>query len=248
MKHLFLLLALFGCYSVSLSHNNKIKKHKEKSHCNMNDTSKYRIRAQNLSNELKRKGISDRRVLDAIRKIPRHRFVVEDLSDRAYEDRALPIEKGQTISQPYTVAFQTELLRVKKGEKILEIGTGSGYQAAVLCEIGAEVYSIERIHDLHIQAKNLLNELGYNPVLVYGDGYEGLPEQAPFDKILVTAATKERPETLIKQLRIGGWMVAPMGDSLGQKMKVIKRVKADKFVESEHGSFIFVPMKKGTEK
>lgn len=214
----------------------------------MTDTSENNNdRARKLAGELKRKGISDKRVLEAIGKIPRHAFVDESLSDFAYLDRPLPIERGQTISQPYTVAFQTELLQLKPGEKILEIGTGSGYQAAVLCEMDAEVYSIERHKELYLKAKNTLNELGYYPMLFFGDGFEGLPEHAPFDKILITAAPEERPEKLLKQLRIGGWMVAPVGGRQGQKMTVIRRADTDTFSESEHGNFIFVPMQEGTE-
>ncbi|HBU45590.1 MAG TPA: protein-L-isoaspartate O-methyltransferase, partial [Porphyromonadaceae bacterium] len=161
--------------------------------------------------------------------------------------RPLPIEKGQTISQSYTVAFQPELLQLKPGEKVLEIGTGSGYQAAVLCEMGADVYSIERYQELHLQAKETLNKLGYYPRLFFGDGFEGLPQHAPFDKILVTAAPEKTPEKLLNQLKIGGWMVAPIGGRQGQRMTVIKRISNDKFRESEHGDFIFVPMQKGTD-
>jgi protein-L-isoaspartate(D-aspartate) O-methyltransferase len=169
------------------------------------------------------------------------------LADMAYLDRPLPIESGQTISQPYTVAFQTELLQLKPGEKVLEIGTGSGYQAAVLCEMGAEVYSIERYRELYLTAKERLNRLGYTPQLFHGDGYEGLPEQAPFDKILITAAPEEIPEKLKEQLRVGGWMVLPLGGRMGQKMTVIKRTSGEKYRQTTHGDFIFVPMQKGTE-
>ena len=203
--------------------------------------------AKKLAAELKRKGISDERVLAAIGNVPRHLFIDESLRDYAYEDRPLPIEKGQTISQPYTVAFQSELLQLKPGEKVLEIGTRSGYQAAVLCEMNAEVYSIERFKELYLTAKETLNRTGYHPNLFFGDGYDGLPEDAPFDKILITAAPEEVPKKLLYQLKIGGWMVLPLGDRQGQKMMVIKRVGEDKFIESEHGDFIFVPMQEGTE-
>lgn len=213
----------------------------------MSDTSLHSIRAKNLITELKIKGITNEHVLAAIAKIPRHCFVEDILSGSAYEDKPLPIGQGQTISQPYTVAFQTELLQLKPGEKVLEIGTGSGYQAAVLCEMGAKVYSIERHYQLYVKAQSTLKKLGYDPVLFFGDGYEGLPEHAPFDKILITAAINERPEKLSNQLRIGGWIVAPMGDSMGQTMTVIKRLDTDVFSETRHGSFIFVPMKKDTE-
>lgn len=203
--------------------------------------------ARKLSKALEKKGIRDKRVLNAIANIPRHLFISETLSEYAYLDRPLPIEKGQTISQPYTVAFQSELLQLKPGEKVLEIGTGSGYQAAVLCEMGAEVYSIERFRELHLKAKENLNKTGYYPNLFFGDGFEGLPGHAPFDKILITAAPEKTPKKLLQQLKVGGWMVAPVGGRRGQKMTVIKRVSEDKFEESVHGDFIFVPMQEGTE-
>ncbi|MFA6837636.1 MAG: protein-L-isoaspartate(D-aspartate) O-methyltransferase [Dysgonamonadaceae bacterium] len=203
--------------------------------------------AENLSKELRRKRISDERVLTAIGKVPRHLFVDTNLREYAYIDEPLKIEKGQTISQPYTVAYQTELLKLKPGEKVLEIGTGSGYQAAILCEMDVEVYSIERYYELHLKAKKRLNKLGYYPKLFFGDGFEGLPEHAPFDKILVTAAPEEIPKKLLRQLRVGGWMVVPLGGRQGQKMTVIKRINEDNFNISEHGDFIFVPMQTGTE-
>lgn len=212
------------------------------------DTSAHTDKVIKLVGDLRNKGISDERILTAIKKIPRHRFVEKQFADYAYRDGPLPIGKGQTISQPYTVAFQTQLLRLKPGEKVLEIGTGSGYQAAILCEMGVEVYSIERHYELHIKAREMLDALGYHPVLVFGDGYEGLPEHAPFDKILITAAPVRRPEKLLRQLRIGGLMVAPIGERQRQKMTVIERKGADEFKETAHGAFLFVPMKKGTEK
>ncbi|MDO5665087.1 MAG: protein-L-isoaspartate(D-aspartate) O-methyltransferase [Bacteroidia bacterium] len=202
--------------------------------------------AQKLAQSLKRKGISDERVLTAIANVPRHEFIDKSLREHAYIDRPLPIGKDQTISQPFTVAYQSELLQLKPSEKVLEIGTGSGYQAAVLCEMGVDVYSIERFQELHLTAKETLNKLGYHPNLFFGDGYEGLPDHAPFDKILITAAPKEIPQKLKQQLKIGGWMVLPLGGSQGQKMTVVKRVSKDKFTESVHGDFIFVPMKEGT--
>ena len=214
----------------------------------MSDTFQNNHReAENLARDLRRKGIRDERVLAAIGKVPRHLFIDEGLREYAYLDKPLPIEKGQTISQPYTVAYQSELLKLKPGEKVLEIGTGSGYQAAILCEMGADVYSIERYKELYLTAKKRLNKLGYSPNLFFGDGYEGLPEHAPFDKILLTAAPDMVPEKLLRQLRVGGWMVLPLGGRMGQKMTVIKRVSEEKFSESEHGDFIFVPMQKGTE-
>lgn len=214
----------------------------------MSDTFQNNHReAENLARDLRRKGIRDERVLAAIGKVPRHLFIDESLREYAYLDKPLPIEKGQAISQPYTVAYQSELLKLKPGEKVLEIGTGSGYQAAILCEMGADVYSIERYKELYLTAKETLGRLGYQPHLFFGDGYEGLAEEAPFDKILLTAAPDMVPEKLLRQLRVGGWMVLPLGGRMGQKMTVIKRVSEEKFSESEHGDFIFVPMQKGTE-
>jgi protein-L-isoaspartate(D-aspartate) O-methyltransferase len=201
-----------------------------------------------LARALRRKGISDKRVLTAVEKVPRHLFIDETLSAYAYHDRPLPIEKGQTISQPFTVAFQTQLLKLQPGEKVLEIGTGSGYQAAILCEMDVEVYSIERYHQLYQTAKETLNKLGYYPNLYHGDGFEGLPEHAPFDKILLTAAPEEVPEKLLQQLKIGGWLVGPLGGRMGQKMTKIERVSEEKFKKTLHGDFIFVPMQEGTEK
>lgn len=213
----------------------------------MNDSLQYNDKAYKLAAELKRKGIKDERVLAAISKVPRHTFVAENLVGRAYEDNPLPIDKNQTISQPYTVAFQSELLQIKPCEKVLEIGTGSGYQAAILCEMGAEVYSIERHQQLYIKAKKVLNQLGYNPMLFYGDGYEGLPDYSPFNKILITAATNEFPKKLLGQLKVGGLMVAPIGDSNRQTMTVIRRLGPNEYKESEHGAFVFVPMLEGVE-
>lgn len=205
----------------------------------------YNNEAKKLAEELERKGISDKSVLTAIATIPRDSFIDKQLSAYAYLDRPLPIESGQTISQPFTVAWQTQLLQLKPGEKVLEIGTGSGYQAAVLCEMKAEVFSIERYHNLYESAKETLNKLGYYPNLFFGDGYAGLPEHAPFDKILITAAPEKVPKKLLQQLRIGGWMVVPVGGKKGQKMTVIRRVGEHEFKESEHGDFIFVPMQEG---
>ena len=242
-----IMIALFCTGLVTCASNNS-KKHPQKSNINMIENPKQKNEAKKLAGELKKKGISDERVLSAIANVPRHSFIDEQLSAYAYHDRPLPIESGQTISQPFTVAWQTQLLQLKPGEKVLEIGTGSGYQAAVLCEMEAEVYSIERYHNLYESAKEILNKLGYYPNLFFGDGYEGLPEHAPFDKILITAAPEKVPEKLLQQLRVGGWMVAPVGGREGQKMTVIKRVSEREFKESEHGDFIFVPMQEGTIK
>ena len=240
----FILMASFYTAPSACASNNKTK---TEIRMTKNITQNNIPEAQKLAQDLKRKGIKDERVLAAIAHIPRHSFIDKSLREQAYLDRPLPIQKEQTISQPYTVAFQTELLQLKPGEKVLEIGTGSGYQAAVLCEMGAEVYSIERFQELHLAAKETLNKLGYHPHLFFGDGYEGLPAQAPFDKILITAAPEKVPEKLKQQLKIGGWMVVPLGGRQGQKMMVIRRVSENKFTETEHGDFIFVPMQEGTE-
>lgn len=213
----------------------------------MNNTPPHLTKAEALVRNLKRKGIHDKRVLAAIASIPREEFVDASMRDFAYLDKPLPIDKGQTISQPYTVAYQTELLGLKPGEKVLEIGTGSGYQTAIFCEMDVEVYSIERYETLHLKAKVTLNRMGYHPHLFYGDGYEGLPNEAPFDKILLTAAPEMIPKKFLQQLTIGGWMVLPVGGSTGQKMILIKRIGEEVFSQSEHGNFIFVPMQKGTE-
>lgn len=247
MKTVIILL-VFICCSVGAGSAQRVAdKQSDKVKEMMQDGSRYGDEAKKLVRGLKGKGITDGRILAAIRKIPRHLFIDGKLAAYAYVDRALPIERGQTISQPFTVAFQTQLLRLKPGEKVLEIGTGSGYQAAVLCEMGVEVYSIERHQPLHQQSKELLNSLGYHPELFYGDGYEGLPEHAPFDKILITAATDEFPEKLLQQLKTGGLIVAPIGDDSGQTMTVVERTGDGRYKRKEHGAFIFVPMKEGVE-
>lgn len=226
--------------------SNSTNNQQKKSGILMTDHRQQNDKAKKLAEELGRKGISDKRVLAAIAKVPRHSFIDKQLSSYAYQDRPLPIGSGQTISQPFTVAYQTELLQLKPGEKVLEVGTGSGYQAAVLCEMDAEVYSIERYYNLYQSAKETLNKLGYYPNLFFGDGFEGLSGHAPFDKILITAAPEKVPEKLLRQLRVGGWMVAPVGGRSGQKMTIIRRVSENQFKESEHGDFIFVPMQEGT--
>jgi protein-L-isoaspartate(D-aspartate) O-methyltransferase len=199
-----------------------------------------------LVEELKRKGIADEEVLRAINTVPRHDFMDPAFLNHAYIDKAFPISSGQTISQPYTVAIQTELLRIKKRDKILEIGTGSGYQCAILAEMGAKVYTIERFRELYLKAQRTLASLRYEADFFYGDGYEGKPQYGPFDGIIITAATKEIPEKLPPQLKIGGRMVVPLGNSISQVMTLVIRKGENDFEYSSHGSFVFVPLLKGT--
>ena len=195
-----------------------------------------------LAEVVAEKGIHDEAVLMAIRSIPRHIFIDTALSNRAYDDRALPISCGQTISQPYTVAVQTQLLEVNRGDKVLEIGTGSGYQAAVLCHIGADVYSVERHDELYHKAREILQELGYRPTLKLGDGTKGWSAYAPYDGIVVTAGAPVVPDDLIKQLSIGGRLVVPVGNKESQKMVRITRVSEDSYEEEQLQQFKFVPL------
>lgn len=195
-----------------------------------------------LVETLKKKGISDGNVLRAIGKIPRHLFMDSGFVDHAYVDKAFPIAADQTISQPYTVARQTELLDVKKGNKILEIGTGSGYQAAVLLEMGATLFTIERQNELFKKAKLFLPKLGYKPKrMVFGDGYIGLEEEAPFDGIIVTAGAPFVPNPLLAQLKVGGKLVIPVGKKV-QIMTVFLRKSVTEFEKEAHGEFRFVPL------
>ena len=209
---------------------------------------KYVARRRKLVEELERKGIKDKTVLEAIGKVPRQCFVNVSVLDDAYLDKALPIGQGQTISQPYTVAVQTELLAVKPKEKVLEIGTGSGYQAAVLAESGVEVYSIERQKELFEATREKLKSLKYNIHCIFGDGFEGLPEQAPFDKIIITAGAPEIPEKLLRQLKIGGIMVLPLGEGGRQQMLRVVRISETDFEKKKFGDFAFVPMLSGVNK
>lgn len=191
---------------------------------------------------LKEKGITDNRVLEAIAKIPRHLFLESSFADFAYQDKAFPIGAGQTISQPYTVAFQSQLLDVKKDDKILEIGTGSGYQTAVLFTMGAKVYSVERQNELFKQTSVLLPKLGIRPKhLSFGDGYKGLPNHAPFDSIIVTAGAPIIPPALMAQLKVGGRLVIPLGDT-HQVMTMLVRKNETQFQKHEFGEFRFVPL------
>jgi len=212
----------------------------------MVDTFEAKGKRKKLVAELRNKGISDEDVLRAIDTVPRHLFMDPAFLSHAYVDKAFPISSGQTISQPYTVAVQSSLLRVKKRDKILEIGTGSGYQAAILVEMGAKVYTIERYRELYLKAQTILTSLGYSADFFYGDGYAGKPLYGPYDGILITAAAPEIPHALLQQLKTGGRLVVPVGTSGSQVMTVVDRIGPDDFEYSEHGNFIFVPMLKGT--
>ena len=210
----------------------------------INDSNRHKGLRNQLVETIRKKGIKDKMVLNALSKVPRHLFMDSGFIDFAYQDKPFPIGADQTISQPYTVAFQTELLEVESGDKILEIGTGSGYQTAVLIESKAEVYSIERHKELYAKAKKFLPKVGYVPKkLVHGDGYAGLPEHAPFDGIIVTAGAPYVPKALLGQLKIGGKMVIPVGDDV-QVMTVFTRTGEQKFEKLEYGDFRFVPMLK----
>ena len=179
----------------------------------MKDTSKHQGLRNQLANVLKKKGITNENVLNAVKKIPRHLFIDSSFADHAYQDKAFPIAAEQTISQPYTVAFQSQTLAVSPGDSVLEIGTGSGYQTAVLLELGAVVYTIERQHELFKKTSLFLPKLGYNPKkFIFGDGYKGLKEKAPFDKIIVTAGAPFVPKPLLAQLKVGGMLLIPVGD------------------------------------
>ena len=208
----------------------------------MRDTAKHQGLRNQLIQLLELKGIKDRRVLQAMQNIPRHLFLESGFEDFAYQDKAFPIGAGQTISQPYTVAFQSQLLEVKSDDKILEIGTGSGYQTAVLCKMGAKVFSIERQIELYKKTSKLLAKLGYKPrVLSFGDGYKGLPTDAPFDSIIVTAGAPYIPEALMAQLKVNGRLVIPVGEDK-QIMTLLIRKSETHFEQHEYGDFRFVPM------
>ncbi len=212
----------------------------------MTESFEAKGKRKKLVEELRKKGIDDEEVLRAINTVPRHLFMDPAFLNHAYVDKAFPISSGQTISQPYTVAVQTSLLRVKKRDKILEIGTGSGYQAAILAEMGAKVYTIERYRELYLKAQKILTSLGYSADFFYGDGYEGKPQYGPYDGIIITAAAPEIPENLLAQLKTGGRLVVPLGRSFSQTMTVVERAGEEKYDYSSHGSFVFVPLLKGT--
>lgn len=203
---------------------------------------KFRGLREKLVKELEKKGISNSEVLAAIEKVKRHLFVDELLQESAYEDRALPIILNQTISQPYTVAFQTQLLEPKKGMRVLEIGLGSGYQAAILCEIGLTVFSVERLKELALNTKKLLKNLGYDVQIKIGDGTLGWQTFAPYDRILVTAASPTVPNTLIQQLVNGGILVIPVGDKNLQKMYQVTKIDGNHIQTKIYDEFKFVPL------
>ncbi len=207
----------------------------------MTDDFKHKGLRKKLVAELREKGIINGDVLAAIEKIPRHYFFDKAFLSHAYEDKAFPIAADQTISQPYTVAFQTSLLEVKKGDKIMEIGTGSGYQTCILTELGAKVFSIERQKLLHDKARELLPKINCNAKLFYGDGYRGLPTFAPFDKILVTAGAPDIPDELTNQLKPGGILVIPVGTTVQTMIRVEKLINNEINV-TQHGNFRFVPL------
>lgn len=211
----------------------------------INDTYRHKGLRLKLIQELAQKGIADEDVLNAMSKVPRHLFMESSFVTFAYRDQAFPIGAGQTISQPYTVAFQTQLLQVKKHDKVLEVGTGSGYQAAVLLEMGAYVYTVERQRELFVSAQKMLTSLGYKPHMFFGDGYEGQPAFSPYDRIIVTAAAPEVPEKLLQQLKPGGRLVIPVGEPTAQRMLLVEKTGEDSYKRTEHGAFVFVPMLKG---
>ena len=192
--------------------------------------------------ELKEKGISDEKILNAFDLIPRHFFLDLAFVEKAYTNMAFQIGAKQTISHPFTVGFQTQLLNLKKGEKVLEIGTGSGFQTCILCCLGARVYSVERQKQLHLTAQKIIDDLGYSPKLFYGDGYKGLNSFMPFDKILVTCGAPNVPKLLKEQLKVGGVLVIPIGDGDSQTMKKITKVSENEYQEEDFGVFRFVPM------
>lgn len=213
----------------------------------MEDSFQHKGLRNKLVEEIRRKGITDEMVLAAINRVPRHLFMDSGFIRFAYRDQAFPIRAGQTISQPYTVAFQTQLLAVEPRLKVLEIGTGSGYQAAVLAEMGAQVFTIERQKELYLMSQSLLSNLHYRLHFFYGDGYQGLPTYGPFDRILITAAAPEIPEKLLEQLKTGGRLVVPLGDSSSQVMTLIEKNGESDFTRSQHGLFVFVPMLSGKQ-
>ena len=210
----------------------------------LEDTYRAKGLRKQLVDLLRTKGITDETVLAAINEVPRHVFLDSSFVEIAYQDQAFPIGSGQTISQPHTVAFQTQLLQVEKGMKVLEIGTGSGYQSCVLAAMGAKVFSIERQRNLYFKTKDILEQLSFRVKTFLGDGFEGLPTYQPFDRIIITAGAPNIPETLIAQMKVGGLMVIPMDnpDGEGQTMLRITKLSEKELKKESFGNFKFVPM------
>jgi protein-L-isoaspartate(D-aspartate) O-methyltransferase len=206
------------------------------------DSYKHKGERKILIEHLRKRGITNEQVLECMMLVPRHFFFHKDFWDHAYEDKAFQIGAGQTISHPHTVAYQTELLGITENDKVLEIGTGSGYQTSILLELGAIVYTIERQKELFDKTKKLLSALSYKPKYFYGDGSKGIPAFAPFDKIICTAGSPSIPNTLLAQLKIGGRMVIPVGDEKSQKMNLVERITHSEFHTEALDSFRFVPM------
>ncbi|MFN5147760.1 MAG: protein-L-isoaspartate(D-aspartate) O-methyltransferase [Flavobacteriia bacterium] len=216
----------------------------------MQDTFKHKGMRKQLVDELRRdpRIPTNSPVFEAILNIPRHFFLDLAFEQQAYTNMAFQIGAGQTISHPITVAFQTYLLDLKKGDKVLEIGTGSGFQTCILCELGAKVFSVERQKELFMKAKSIIHHFNFNPRLTFGDGYKGLPAFAPFDRIIVTCGAPDIPKTLLDQLKVGGIMVIPVGEGIEQIMKRIRKVSETEIIEEEFGTFKFVPMLEKTAK
>jgi len=209
----------------------------------MEDSYKHKGMRKSLVRTVVSKGIKDNRVIEAIGKVPRHYFFDNALIEHAYQDKAFPIGEGQTISQPFTVAFQSEKLCVKPNDKVLEVGTGSGYQACILLELGAKVYTIEYNEKLYERTRKFLPKMGYKPYFFQGDGSQGLPKKAPFDKIIVTAGAPSVPKSLIEQLKVGGVLIIPVGDNESQKMIRITKQAEKKIKKESFDYFSFVPLR-----
>ena len=209
---------------------------------NLTDTYRHKGLRKNLIEKIRSREVADENVLDAMLKVPRHFYFDGAFLEKAYIDQAFPIAAGQTISQPSTVAIQTTLLHLQPGDKVLEIGTGSGYQSAVLCQLGVKVFTIERQKILFQKSKKLLAKLGCKANVFYGDGFKGLPQFAPFDKILITCGAPFVPEDLVEQLKPGGRMIIPVGSGSIQDMLVVEKLPDGKIKKTNHGKFSFVPM------
>lgn len=235
---------LMGEFIIFAGHGDSFMQQRQRKKQSMNDTYKHKGLRKKLVETVREKGITDEEVLKALGTIPRHLFMDSSFLEFAYQDKPFPIGSGQTISQPYTVAFQTELLEVKPGHRVLEIGTGSGYQACVLEELGAKVFSVERQKKLYLKSKKFLAQLGYKAKLFYGDGYRGLPSFAPFDRILITAGAPGLPEALSEQLKPGGMLVVPLGRGELQIMTRFIKDEDGKIRKENHGTFRFVPLLK----